>query len=147
MLTLTSPDFINQGNIPVKFTCQGENINPGLRFSNIPDKTQTLVLTLDDPDAPVGDFTHWLLWNINPKTAEIKADSTPPSAVVGFNSTGTSGYIGPCPPSGTHRYIFRLYALDSTLNLDTGVSLKTLISTVKNHLLGQAELIGLYKKN
>jgi len=110
MITITSPAFINNGKIPIEYTCKGKGISPVLKIENIPPQTQSLVLIMDDPDAPVGVFTHWLIWNIAPDTSEIKENSVPVNAVVGLNSRGENKYTPPCPPSGTHRY-FSKYLL------------------------------------
>src|SRR5258708_687538 len=116
-MILTSPSFDNNTSIPKKFTCEGGNINPELHIQNIPEEAKSLALILHDPDAPVpGGFTHWVVWNIAPTTAIIKQESTSPGSVEGKNGAGRLGYVGPCPPSGTHHYEFRLYALDVMLD-------------------------------
>lgn len=147
MLNLTSPDFTNGGLIPQQFSCLDSNINPTLKITNVPAKTKSLVLIVTDPDAPGGVFTHWLLWNIDPNITDISANSIPTDSVQGKNDFGNYRYDGPCPPSGTHHYIFHLYALDATLNLDIGTSRQSLESAIKNHILDQTQLTGLYQKN
>ena len=112
-LVISSPAFENDGDIPSKYTCDGEEINPPLKIANIPGEAKTLALIVEDPDASKGVFDHWLVWNIEP-TGNIAEDSVP--GTVGINSFGNTGYGGPCPPSGSHRYYFRLFALDSNLN-------------------------------
>ena len=116
-MNLTSPDFREGGNIPERFTCDGKDISPTLKIDGIPKGAKSLVLIVDDPDAPGGNFTHWLIWNIVPDLTEIVANKLPAHAVQGVNDFGKSRYSGPCPPAGAHRYYFRLYALDTTLTL------------------------------
>jgi len=144
MLKIFSPSFENGEEIPIKFTCKGENINPELIIKNIPEKTQELVLIMDDPDAPKGTFTHWIIWNINPKANKIEENSTPIEAVVGISSANENKYHGPCPPSGTHRYFFKIFALNSKINLDFNTNKDKLEKTIKNYIIEQAELIGLF---
>jgi len=143
-MKLTSPAFKNNEKIPAQYTCDGENINPPLEISAVKEFAQSLVLINDDPDAPNGDWVHWLVWNINPKTKEITENSVPLGTVEGTTSFGRPGYGGPCPPSGTHRYFFKLYALDINLNLDQNTDKKQLEIAIKNHIIDQTELIGLY---
>ncbi|MBI4086103.1 MAG: YbhB/YbcL family Raf kinase inhibitor-like protein [Candidatus Liptonbacteria bacterium] len=146
-MTITSPSFRENGSIPKKFTCQGENINPELRFGGAPEEAKSLALIMHDPDAPMpGGFTHWVMWNIEPLTTAIKENSAPPGASEGKNGAGKTGYIGPCPPSGTHRYFFKLYALDAVLNLPAGADKNSLEAEINKHLLAEAEIIGLYQR-
>jgi len=145
-MKIESPVFKNNELIPTKYTCQGEDVNPPLKISAVPQSTKSLALIIDDPDAPVGTWVHWLLWNIPTATAEIKENEVPPEAVEGQTDFGQPGYGGPCPPSGTHRYFFKLYALDTELSLAAGASKKELEAALRGHILEQAELIGLYKK-
>jgi Raf kinase inhibitor-like YbhB/YbcL family protein len=116
-LTITSPAFENDGIIPVKYTCDGEEINPELRIERLPEGTQYLALIVEDPDAPRGVYDHWVVWNI-PSHTRIKENSSP--GISGHNSAGKTGYHGPCPPSGSHRYIFSVFALDAALDLPVG---------------------------
>lgn len=146
-MKITSSAFENDAKIPQKYTCDGENINPPLLFSQVPQNAKSLVLIMDDPDAPMGTFVHWVLYNIPPSTSEIKEDSMPGEASVGRNSGGRSDYIGPCPPSGTHRYFFKLYALDSVLSLDGNSGKKEVEDAMTGHILEQAQLIGLYSRS
>ena len=111
-MKIISEVFENKQMIPQKYTCDGENINPPLQITDIPSNTESLVLIVDDPDAPSGDWIHWLVWNINPQTKEIMEDSVPENAVVGTNDFKKMEYDGPCPPSGTHRYVFKVLALE-----------------------------------
>ncbi|MCX5715825.1 MAG: YbhB/YbcL family Raf kinase inhibitor-like protein [Candidatus Omnitrophica bacterium] len=142
-MELTSPEFKNNGSIPAKFTCEGESINPALAVKNIPSGTKSLALIVDDPDAVSGVWTHWIVYDIAP-AAEIGENSVP--GTQGINSARNLKYHGPCPPSGTHRYFFRLYALDTMLNLNEGINRQELERAMKGHTLAQAELIGLYKR-
>lgn len=132
--------------IPGKFTCDGENINPQILIGGVPENAKSLALIIDDPDSPSGNFTHWLVWNINPQTAEIKENSVPENAIQGKSDSGKSQYVGPCPGSGIHRYIFRIFALDATINLPQGASRKELEGTIKNHIIDVGELMGRYQR-
>jgi Raf kinase inhibitor-like YbhB/YbcL family protein len=145
-MKISSPAFENNSKIPSKFTCDGENANPPLKIEDVPSGTKSLVLIVDDPDAPGGTFLHWLVWNIPPQTTLIEENSLPQGAVQGGNDFGKENYGGPCPPSGTHRYFFKLYALDKNLNLPKGSSLKEVEKEMEVHILDQAQLIGLYQK-
>ena len=143
-MKITSISFENKGKIPSKYTCQGDNINPELELSEIPKAAKSLVLVVDDPDAVGGVWVHWVVFNI-PVISKIEENSVP--GMQGLNSFQILDWDGPCPPSGTHRYFFKIYALDQMLDLDEGVSLKDLEEAMKNHILDNAQLIGLYKKN
>lgn len=145
-MKLESSSFPNNQSIPQKYTCDGENINPPLSISDVPQDTKSLVLILDDPDAPSGTWTHWTLWNINPQFKELAEKSIPEGAIEGKTSFGKPGYKGPCPPSGTHRYVFKLYALDTILTLDQNTNREELDKIMINHILDRVEFIGLYKK-
>ncbi len=142
-MTITSPDFSNNGIIPERYTCHGANVNPTLEIDKLPTSTKSLVLIVDDPDAPRGDWVHWLLWNINPRDTKISSGQNMAGALVGVNDFGHNKYDGPCPPSGTHHYQFKVYALDTALNLGTDTSKPILLNAMKNHVLDQATLIGL----
>ena len=145
-MKITSSAFQEGGNIPSKFTCDGADVNPALRFEGAPAEAKSLALIVDDPDAPVGLFTHWLAWNIDPKTSEIAENSAPPSAVQGRNDFGRSGYGGPCPPSGTHRYYFKIFALDRTLDLKSGTKRADVDAAMRKHVIAQGELMGRYSR-
>ena len=145
-MTITSPAFGNKEPIPSKFTCDGADINPALNISNVPPEARSLALIMDDPDAPGGMWVHWVVWNIDPKTREIKENSVPPGAKLGVNDFRKTPYGGPCPPSGTHRYFFKLYALDAMPNLGSGTTKSALEKAMKGHILAQVELMGLYKR-
>lgn len=144
-LTLKSSAFEHNGFIPRKYTCQGEDINPPLIISGVSPEAKSLVLIMDDPDAPMGTWIHWTVWNIPPTTPEI-GENSKPEGIEGVTSFGKPGYGGPCPPSGTHRYFFKLYALDITLDLPTSAKKEDLEKTMAGHILDRAELVGLYKK-
>jgi len=144
-MIISSPAFLDNTMIPRKYTCQGDDINPPLEFSGIPSGTKSLVLIVDDPDAPMGTWDHWILFNVH-VISKIEEDNVPPGAVQGTNSWGNNSYGGPCPPTGTHRYVFKLYALDSPLDLNESSSKQDVLNAMKAHLLAQAQLIGLYRK-
>ncbi len=145
-LTISSPDFQNNGNIPSKYTCDGANVNPPLRIDNVPAGTKSLALIVDDPDAPRGMWVHWVVWNIDPKTGEIKENSVPKGAMQGINDFEQHNYGGPCPPSGTHRYFFKLYALDGILNFSADAGKAGLEKSMQGRILAQAQIVGLYKR-
>jgi Raf kinase inhibitor-like YbhB/YbcL family protein len=142
-LNITSSAFTSNGMIPAKYTCQGENVNPPIRIGNIPAGTNSLTLIMDDPDAPGETFDHWIVWNIEPKEL-IPENSIP--GTEGKNHYGILHYKGPCPPSGTHRYFFKVYALDQLLDLKEGADKKTVEKAMEKHVLASGELIGTYKK-
>jgi Raf kinase inhibitor-like YbhB/YbcL family protein len=144
-MKVTSSAFQQGGNIPSKFTCDGANANPPLHLDQAPAGTKSLALIVDDPDAPGGTFVHWVVWNIDPKTTNIGEHSAPPNSVQGKTGFGNSGYGGPCPPSGTHRYYFRVYALDVP-QLQGGLSRADLERAMQGHIIGQGELMGRYSK-
>lgn len=142
-LNVSSPAFKDKASIPEKYTCQGQNVNPPLVVTDIPKGTQSLALIIEDPDAPGATFDHWVLWNIAP-AGLIEENSAP--GVEGSNSTGKNSYTGPCPPSGSHRYFFKVYALDTRLDLPPGSDKKTLEKAIKDHVLGEGKLLGVYEK-
>jgi Raf kinase inhibitor-like YbhB/YbcL family protein len=143
-ISLTSSAFQAAGDIPAKFTCNGANESPELKISGVPSEAKSLVLIVDDPDAPGGLFTHWIVWNIDPKTTDIAGNRTPPGGVQGTNDFGKRNYGGPCPPSGTHRYFFRLFALDTKLDLRPGARRAELDAAMRGHTLAQGELMARY---
>jgi len=144
-MKITSLDFENNSKIPTKFTGDGEDINPNLTINEIPENTKSLVLIMDDPDAPVGNWVHWLVWNISPDINKILENSIPENSVQGKNSWGREDYGGPKPPSGTHRYFFKIFALDTTIDLQEGASKEQLEKEMEDHVLDKTELIGLYR--
>jgi len=145
-MTITSPAFRNGEFIPPKFTCDGADVNPALIIGNVPPEAKSLALIMDDPDAPGGMWVHWVVWNIDAKTREIKENSVPPGAKLGVNDFRKAPYGGPCPPPGTHRYFFKLYALDELLDLGSVTTKGALEKAMKGHILAQAELLGRYKR-
>ena len=147
MINITSPDFEHNKTIPVEFTCQGRDINPKLVIENIPGSTRSLALIVDDPDAPGGTWVHWLIYNIPlPQSGDLVIKPNTVPGLEGLNDFGKINYGGPCPPSGTHRYFFKIYALDTVFNLKQGITKQELESAMNYHVIDSAELIGLYKK-
>ncbi|MCU0651861.1 MAG: YbhB/YbcL family Raf kinase inhibitor-like protein [Candidatus Omnitrophica bacterium] len=143
-MRITCPAFENNQYMPRKFSCEGEGVNPELNISSISDGTKSLALIVDDPDAPSGTFVHWVVFDI-PLTAQIIENSLP--GKLGVTTAGTGEYVSPCPPSGTHRYFFKIYALDSMLNLKEGISKGALEKAMQGHILDKAELIGLFNRS
>ena len=143
-LIVKSPVFENNQSIPKKYSCDGEEVNPPLTIEGIPSATKALALIVDDPDAPRGTFDHWLVWDI-PPTGKIEENSVP--GTQGVNSAGQTAYVGMCPPSGTHRYFFKVYALDIMLNLSPNSTKKDVEKAMQSHVLAQGELIGLYRRS
>jgi Raf kinase inhibitor-like YbhB/YbcL family protein len=144
-MKITSSAFQEGGNIPSKFTCDGGDSSPPLQIAEIPSGAKSLVLVVDDPDAPSGLFTHWIVWNISPQTNAI-AEGSAPKGVQGTSDFGKSDYGGPCPPSGTHRYYFKIFALDRELNLPSGTKRNQLDAAMKGHVVAQGELMGRYSR-
>lgn len=146
---LKSNSFEHESMIPADYTCEGKDISPHLSWDRFPSNTQSLALIVDDPDAPNGVFVHWVAWNIDPNAKElaenIKSDS--PAFSQGTNSASQVGYMGPCPPSGTHRYYFKLYALDTKLSLPPSTTKDKLLNAMTGHIVGEAHIMGKYKKN
>lgn len=143
-LTITSPAFMHEGAIPSKYTCDGDNINPPLQIAGLPENTITLALIVEDPDAPKGIFDHWIVWNIDP-IETIKEDSRP--GISGTNSMGKTGYSGPCPPNGTHRYFFYVLALDTDIDLAAGADKTALQQAMEGHIIAQGSIMGTYKRS
>jgi len=143
-LSIKSPAFEPNKLIPRKYTCDGQDINPPLIIEGTPKEAKTLVLAVDDPDAPRGTFDHWIVWNIPTSTGKIGENTIP--GIEGINDGRARGYMGPCPPSGTHRYFFKVYALDTELNLGANSKKKDVEKAMQNHILGKGELIGLYRR-
>lgn len=146
IMKISSPAFENNSQIPEKYTCEGENINPPLEIRDLPEGTQSLVLIVDDPDAPGGTFLHWLVFNIDPKITSIEENSIPLGGIQGRNDFGKEKYGGPCPPFGEHRYYFKIYALSKKLNLKSGASLKEVEKEMEGSVLDESQLIGLYQR-
>jgi Raf kinase inhibitor-like YbhB/YbcL family protein len=143
-LTVRSMEFSKGGHIPRKYSCEGENVNPPLEISGVPEGTKTLAIIVEDPGASRGVFYHWLVWNIQPNEP-IDENSVP--GIIGTNSFGKTRYGGPCPPSGTHRYFFKMYALDTELDLQAGADHDALIQAMDGHILAEGELMGMYHKS
>jgi Raf kinase inhibitor-like YbhB/YbcL family protein len=143
-VSVTTPAFQAGGDIPAKFTCNGANVNPELKISGVPSEAKSLALIVDDPDAPRGLFTHWILWNIDPKATDIGENSAPAGGVQGTNDFGKRNYGGPCPPSGTHRYFFKIFALDTKLDLKPSARRAELDAAMRGHTLAQGELMARY---
>jgi Raf kinase inhibitor-like YbhB/YbcL family protein len=143
-ISITSPAFQGGGDIPAKFTCNGTNVSPELQISGVPKEAKSLVLIVDDPDAPRGLFTHWIVWDIDPKTTQVAENSAPAGAVQGTNDFGKRNYGGPCPPSGTHRYFFKIFALDTKLDLKPSARRAELDAAMRGHILAQGELMARY---
>lgn len=150
-MELTSPAFAPGHAIPPAHTCDGADASPPLAWSGVPEAAKTLALIVDDPDAPRGSWLHWTLWDLPPRPHQL-AGGVPPHKVLpslarqGVNDFGNLGWGGPCPPAGTHRYVFRLYALDAPLALAAGASRRELEAAMQGHVLAQAELMGTYHR-
>jgi Raf kinase inhibitor-like YbhB/YbcL family protein len=144
-MQLESPAFASEQKIPKKFTCEGEDVSPPLIIQDVPKNAKSLVIIVHDPDAPNGDFVHWLAWNLDPVTHHLVEGLSPPAQ--GRNDFGELDYRGPCPPKGKpHRYFFRVFALDTKLNLSPESSKKELEDEMKGHILSDAELMGVYQR-
>ncbi len=145
-MTVESPAFQDGAAIPARYTADGADVSPPLVIRNVPEGTRSLALVMDDPDAPMGTWVHWVAWNLPEDTSEIPEGRLPEGAVEGVNSWGRRGYGGPAPPSGTHRYFFRVYALDTVLELPPTTNKAGLLEAMKGHVLAQAVLMGRYSR-
>ncbi len=145
-LQLVSPAFTQGQPIPARYTADGENVSPPLVISGAPAGTASFALISDDPDAPVGTWVHWVVWNLPAGTVRLEEGKLPAGSATGRNSWGRSGWGGPSPPSGTHRYFFKLFALDTTLELSPATDAKGLERAMSGHVLGRAELMGTYSR-
>ena len=143
-MKITSPAFKHNEMIPPKYTCDGDDINPPLNIDDLPKEAKQLALIVDDPDAPAKTWVHWVVYNM-PVNIHIDEDSIP--GAQGKNDFGRTNYGGPCPPSGQHRYYFKLYALDTRLKLDEGITKEQLEAAMAGHVVEEAELIGVYKRS
>ena len=147
---ISSPAFAKGGAIPSDFSCNGRDVSPAISWTEPPAGTQSFALIMDDPDAPMGTWVHWIIFNIPASTRNL-TEGTPTDpqlsdgSLQGKTSAGSSGYHGPCPPSGTHRYFFKLYALDTTLSLSANADKKELLAAMEGHILANAELMGTFK--
>jgi Raf kinase inhibitor-like YbhB/YbcL family protein len=148
-LNISSPAFQNNGKIPAKYTCDGAATSPALHLEGTPSGTKTLAIIVHDPDAPhAGGVTHWIVWDINPATdiPEGFGNAGSGNGQQGKNTKGNMGYMGPCPPNGTHHYHFRIYALDTQLSVDVSTTTKeTLEKAMNGHILAEGDLVGLYR--
>jgi Raf kinase inhibitor-like YbhB/YbcL family protein len=150
-IKVSSAAFEEGGMIPVKYTCDEEDISPPLAWDSIPEGTKTLALICDDPDAPMGTWVHWVLFNLPGDISELP-ENIPPErelesgAKQGTNDFGRIGYGGPCPPGGTHRYYFKLYALDAELDLEAGARKPHLLEAMEGHILAEGQLMGRYSR-
>ncbi|HKJ30878.1 MAG TPA: YbhB/YbcL family Raf kinase inhibitor-like protein [Balneolales bacterium] len=150
-IKLTSSAFKEGEKIPVQYTCDGKNISPPLQWSDVPDKAKSLALLVEDPDAPGQTWIHWVLYNIPPNVTQLSehtssGEQLKNGAINGTSSFKKLGYGGPCPPSGTHRYFFKIYALDTVLNLKPGATKPQLIDAMKGHILAEGQLMGRYAR-
>jgi len=150
-MKLSSLAFNDGDMIPNKYTCDGADISPPLEWESVPEDTKSIALICDDPDAPVGTWVHWVYYDIPSDTKSLPKNITPQenpenSGKQGRNDFGKIGYGGPCPPGGTHRYYFKIYAIDTILNLPAGVDKKHLLKAMEGHIIGQAQLVGKYKR-
>jgi Raf kinase inhibitor-like YbhB/YbcL family protein len=149
-LSLTSSAFQNGGMIPRRYTRDGENLSPPLSWEQGPDETRSYVLLVDDSDAPLGSFDHWIVYDIPAEVSSLdegrpKGDNLPEGGIQGINSSGHIGYDGPAPPPGKpHRYFFRIYAVDEKLNLPPGADKKEVLTKIRNHIVGESEFVGKY---
>ncbi|UCD14459.1 MAG: YbhB/YbcL family Raf kinase inhibitor-like protein [Thermoplasmatales archaeon] len=144
-MKLSSPTFENGGSIPIEHTCDGVDVSPSLIFSELPENAKSLALIMDDPDAPMGTWVHWVIWNIPPNITGFSQGENI-TFPQGKNDFGKQKYGGPCPPSGTHRYFFKLYALDTMLDLRAGATKRQLEKAMSGHIMVQAELMGTYSR-
>jgi Raf kinase inhibitor-like YbhB/YbcL family protein len=150
-LRITSSAFEEGALIPPKYTCDGENVSPPLKWETVPEGTKSIALISDDPDAPMGTWVHWVLFNVPGETKELAENVPPDKTLTNGASQGTNdfrkiGYGGPCPPGGTHRYFFRIYALDAQIDLPAGATKPELLKAIQGHILGQGQLMGKYKR-
>lgn len=143
-MKITSPAFQDNEQIPQKYTCDGEDVNPPLKFEDIPAEAASLTLMFSDPDAPAKTFYHWVLFNMDPETSHIDEDSVPATAIEGKNDFDQLEYGGPCPPSGTHRFIFTLHALDGPLDLEEGAIAEEVLEAMEGHIIDTAQIVGTY---
>jgi Raf kinase inhibitor-like YbhB/YbcL family protein len=151
IMEIKSASFNHEDMIPSKYTCDGQNISPPLSWSGTPEKTKSFALICDDPDAPVGLWVHWVIFDIPANVNSLPEKVSRQEEVAGLgkngkNTSGNWGYDGPCPPGGTHRYYFKLYALDTMLNKEPGLTKDDLLKAMKGHILAEAELMGRYSR-
>ena len=147
VMRITSTAFTNEGTIPTQYTCMGANLHPALDISGVPSDAKSLALIMDDPDAPNGTFTHWVVFNIKPTVQSIPEGLEAAPGVTAKNSAGLKQYTGPCPPSGTHRYYFKVYALDNVLPADEILDKEYLMQAMNGHIMDQTEIMGKFSKS
>lgn len=150
-IKITSPVFEDGGTIPAKYTCDGDNVSPPLNWGAVPNTTKSIALICDDPDAPMGTWVHWVLFNLPADTTKLSENIPPDKTLANGARQGTNdfrkiGYGGPCPPSGTHRYFFKIYAIDTVLDLQAGATKSDLLKAIQGHILAQGQIIGKYKR-
>ncbi|MEO0376800.1 MAG: YbhB/YbcL family Raf kinase inhibitor-like protein [Cyanobacteria bacterium P01_A01_bin.17] len=150
-IKLQSSAFAANTSIPTQYTCDGEDRSPPLSWDALPSEAQSLILIADDPDAPGGTFVHWVLYNLSPQTLQLPGGVTPATqgpqqSVQGKNGFGKIGYRGPCPPSGTHRYFFKIYALDQKIEIEPGAKKNKVLLAAKDHIIATGELMGRYSR-
>jgi Raf kinase inhibitor-like YbhB/YbcL family protein len=150
-IDLTSAAFEEGDAIPARYTCDGLDVSPPLSWGSVPDGARSLALIADDPDAPRGTFVHWVIYNLPPDTRGLPEDvpnqqTLPSGAVQGVNGAGSVGYMGPCPPGGTHRYFFKLYALDTELGPGGGATKEEVLDAMEGHVLAEGQLMGTYRR-
>jgi Raf kinase inhibitor-like YbhB/YbcL family protein len=144
-IVVKSPAFENNQLIPTKYTCDGDDVNPPLTIEDVPEGTKSLVMIVDDPDAPSGTWNHWVVWNIPPDTRKIEENTFP--GTEGISTSRKHAYGGPCPPYGTHRYFFKVYALDAKLDLTADSTKNDVEKAMGSHILAEGELLGLYRRS
>lgn len=145
-MKITSSAFENGTEIPQKYTCEGPNINPPLSFWDVPEDAKSLVLMIEDPNAPAKPWVHWLVFNIPPNSDGFKENSIPKGAVEGLCNGNTFGYEGPCPPENVHNYLFKLYAIDKVLDIPNESDRKDVLKAIEGHVIEETQLVGKYKK-
>jgi len=145
-MKIESPIFINNGKIPTEYTCYGRGTQLSLKISGVPEEAKSLAIIVDDPDASIGNFTHWVIWNIDPKISTIETNIIPIGAIEGYTSLNKPGFVAPCPKRGIHRYNFKLYALDTILSIPKSSTKADLIKAMDGHIIENATLTGLYGK-
>lgn len=145
-IKVTSSAFSEGGKIPKKYTCDGSDVSPPLRIENLPKGAKSIALIVEDPDAPGRTWTHWLVWNIDPGNTEIRENNVPSHATQGTSDFGSAKYGGPCPPSGTHRYYFRVYALDAAISLPSSATKSAVEKAIAPHVIAKGSLMGTYSR-
>jgi Raf kinase inhibitor-like YbhB/YbcL family protein len=145
-ITVTSRAFQDGGKIPKKYTCDGDDVSPPLAWNGLPENTGSVALVVDDPDAPRGTFTHWVLLDLEPSTTELTEGQVPPGATQASNSAGRASYFGPCPPRGTHHYRFTVYALSEATGLPDGTKLDQALEAIDSRTLARGRLTALYSR-